>query len=630
MRPAVRATRQALAERSRSSAPSTRRCSAPGLPSPNAIKERRTDLEIRTWLGRDARTWVESGRGQTPLTGGRLNVAGDWAERHPAELSPEMAAYLRAAVNQVRRRRALTIAVPILLVVALVVGGLAIQAVNEAGRANAARAEADALRLVGEARLAFETRPDLGYLLAMEAAARSDDLQIQAAPLIGLVRGPGPRRYESVGTPIEKGRLDRGGTRAILATAGGLVLWDVAAGRAVATLPHTGETVAISGDGSTVAFDDHGRIVIAGWPSGQPMRTCDVTANPVGITKLGLSENGTVVAVAWDDAANQPESRVAVVDPADCHRVPLQGIASHVQALDLSPSGDRIAVAVDDSEEGGLVWDASSGEQWPDAPSENLNALRFGANGRLAGLTPNGELIFWDANDFSQESQRFRLGDGGNSGAAVALSPTDEVLAAVSGDGQLRAVRTNQEDAIGPALKALASLDYGGVVTPLDVATDGSRAVTIDPSGRIIEWDLDGRTPLGSRIEQAGFRVGRRAVGGRFGADREHERCRAPGARRARHIRLPERDSDRHRREWQRLGLRAWVGRGVRDSRGRRQATTGRQARGPVGDRARPTAWSSLGRDHERLRGNDRRGRHRRIGPTGPDDGDTGQYRRRG
>ncbi len=235
-----------------------------------AIKERRTDLETRTWLGRDARTWAESGRGQTPLTGGRLNVAGDWAERHPTELGPEMAAYLRAAVNQVRRRRALTIAVPILLVVALVVGGLAIQAVNEAGRANAARTEADALRLVGEARLAFETRPDLGYLLAMEAAARSDDLQIQAAPLIGLVRGPGPRRYESVGTPIEKGRLDRGGKRAILATAGGLVLWDVAAGRAVATLPHTGETVAISGDGSTVAFDDHGRIVIAGWPSGQP------------------------------------------------------------------------------------------------------------------------------------------------------------------------------------------------------------------------------------------------------------------------------------------------------------------------------------------------------------------------
>ncbi len=283
----------------------------------NAIKARRTDLETRTWLGRDARTWAESGRGQTPLTGGRLNVAGDWAERHPAELSPEMAAYVRAAVSQVRRRRALTIAVPILLVVALVVGGLAIQAVNEAGRANAARAEADALRLVGEARLAFETRPDLGYLLAMEAAARSDDLQIQAAPLIGLVRGPGPRHYESVGTPIEKGRLDRGGTRAILATASGLVLWDVAAGQAVATLPHTGETVAISGDGSTVVFDDHGQIAIAGWPSGEPMRTCDVTANPVGITNLGLSENGTVVAVAWDDAANQPASKVAVVDPAD-------------------------------------------------------------------------------------------------------------------------------------------------------------------------------------------------------------------------------------------------------------------------------------------------------------------------
>ena len=473
-----------------------------------AIKERRTDLETRTWLGRDARTWAESGGGQTPLTGGRLNIARDWADRHPAERTREMAAYLKAAIGQVRRRRVLTIAVPILLVVALVVGGLAIQAVTEAGRANAARAEADALRFVGEARLAFETRPDLGYLLAMEAAARSDDLQIRAAPLIGLVRGPGPRHYEAVGTPIEKGRLDRAGTRAILVTAAGLLLWDVAAGETVATLPRTGEVVAISGDGSTVAFDDHGRIVVAAWPSGELMRTCDITANPVGITNLGLSGNGAVVAVAWDDAANQPESLVAVVDPAGCHRVPLKGITSHVLALDLSPSGDRIAVAVADSEDVRLVWDTSSGEQWPDAPSEQLSAVRFGVNGGLAGLTSNGELMFWDANDFSQPSQSFRLSDGRISGAAVALSPTDEVLAAVSSDGQLRTVGTNQEVPIGPALKALPSLDYEGVVTPLDVATDGSRAVTIDPSGRIIEWDLDGRTPLGPRVEQAGFASG--------------------------------------------------------------------------------------------------------------------------
>ncbi len=169
-----------------------------------------------------------------------------------------------------------------------------------------------------------------------------------------------------------------------------------------------------------------------------------------------------------------------------------------MQALDLGPSGDRIAVAVDDPEEAPLVWDASSGEPWPDAPyapSELLSAVRFGVNGRLAGLTPNGELTIWDGDDSSAEL--FRISDDQTSGTAVALSPTDEVLAAVSNDGQLRAVRTNQIDAIGPALKALASLDYGGVVTPLDVATDGSRAVTIDPSGRIIEWDLDGRTPLG-------------------------------------------------------------------------------------------------------------------------------------
>jgi hypothetical protein len=179
-----------------------------------AIRARRSDLEIRTWLRRDARTWTESYRGEAALTGGRLAFARDWANRNPEEVTSDIRSYVRAAIRQQQRRRLLTVAVPVLAVVAVVVGGLAVLAFSEAQRADAARAEADALRIAGDARAALDSRPDLGLLLAMEAATRSDAAEPAAMPLVALTQGPGPRRFEDVGQRLESAALDRAGTRA--------------------------------------------------------------------------------------------------------------------------------------------------------------------------------------------------------------------------------------------------------------------------------------------------------------------------------------------------------------------------------------------------------------------------------
>src|SRR4029453_18080243 len=105
------------------------------------------------------------GRGNTSLTGGRLNVARAWRERNPGEVTPVVDDFIRQSRRQDPRRRAVMYAVPVLAVVALAVGVLAFQAISEAQRANAARAEADALRLAGDAGGGLGLRAGHGFLL---------------------------------------------------------------------------------------------------------------------------------------------------------------------------------------------------------------------------------------------------------------------------------------------------------------------------------------------------------------------------------------------------------------------------------------------------------------------------------
>jgi len=468
-----------------------------------SIKSRRTDLEIRTWLRRDARQWRESGGGQVSLAGGRLGLAREWSERHPAEVTTDIRAYLRTARNQLMLRRVLTFAVPALAIVAIVVGALAVQAIREAQRANAAQTETDALRIAGEARAAFASRLDLGLLLAIEAAARSQDLQTRSTPLVGLTQGPGPRRFEIVGQPIEGGAIDDAGHRAILLIPNGVLLWDVDAGHAVATLPRTGGIVAMSSDGSTVAVGGSAGVDVGSWPSGQTRRSCPIAAG--SITGLRLSATGDSMVVVADNNADVDNSWVAVLNVSDCGTRVLNGVGGPVNAVAIDTAGDR--VALNSTENGPGVWQLSTGLPFTDfrAGDDEVNAMAFGSGDRLAGVTPNGELLLWDLNDLTQDARRFRVHDTGGAVVAVAFSVSDAnsdlSMVAGTGDGQLRLIRPNADPSVAPSVEALPGLDYeAGPVGPIAAALDGSRAVTIDPSGRVIVWDLEGSPPLGPHL----------------------------------------------------------------------------------------------------------------------------------
>ena len=388
-------------------------------------------------------------------------------------------------------------AVPILAVVALAVGLLAFQAYSEAQRANAARAEADALRLAGDARATLDSRPDLGLLLAMEAAARSKESALQGMPLVALTHGPGPRRFDEVGQPIAAAALDGSGSHAVVRVPGKVVLWDVDAGAPVAELPASSDVVAIAADGSMVALGTPDGVAIHEWGSRDASATCRIAGGTV--TELALSDPGDRVALVTEDTSGQ--DTVALLDSSTCEvHSNLTGVPQGVRSVAFDHVGSYLALGTE--EDGAGVWEIATG--LPLGPmgtgDETVRAVAFGDDDMLAWATDDGRLLLGDIGNPESDPEEFRV-HGRDQVNALAYSASDDSFLTGAASGEMRRVDLSADLPIGPALEALPPLDYPGrSFEPLDLAVDGSRGVSIDPTGRVVVWDLAGRPPLGPEL----------------------------------------------------------------------------------------------------------------------------------
>ena len=131
---------------------------------------------------------------------------------------------------------------------------------------------------------------------------------------------------------------------------------------------------------------------------------------------------------------------------------------------------------------------------------EIVRDLAFGSDDRLAAVTPDGGFLLWDLGDLASGPRRLRV-HGTGQVVSVAFSSVDDSIVTGAASGELRRVVPSAEPPIGPPLLALPALDYDGrSVEPLDIAVEGSRAVSVDPSGRVVVWDLEGRPPLGPEL----------------------------------------------------------------------------------------------------------------------------------
>jgi WD40 repeat protein len=474
----------------------------------SAIDAQRRDLEVRSWLRREAEAWSNSGGGAVPLTGGRLAVAVEWWERNGLASDDAMTRYITAAVRQRRRRRVVTVAAPVLAVLVLVVGTLATQLARQVGVADRARSNAEALRLAGEARSALGTRPDLSLLLSLEAMARGDDLQVQWTPFVALTRGPGPRSFQQLPEPVQAAALDDAGEHAVLVTANGTMLWETSVGQMVGGILPLASVVALSGDGSTLALARGDRVEIRHWQLARSGVDCLAPGGDVEQVRLSPHAD-RMLAVAVNRGTVPPRSTVTILNPDSCRTIVHREISGLVADVALDAPGNRVALALVNEKLGQAqvpvsavqVWQPSSGLPFDDLASEfgSVRAVAI-AGDHVGGLTADGTLALWDLRTPSTPPAEIRtLPTPGVALRPIALDGTQWLAAGQ--DGELRLVRPTARQAVGPALISLPRLGYSGDVAPLAVAGNLNRTLTVDPSGRLVTWELDSATALGAPVE---------------------------------------------------------------------------------------------------------------------------------
>jgi WD40 repeat protein len=176
------------------------------------LDEDRSGRQLRERLAADATVWIEGGQDESELyRGTRLDAAVEWSDRHGEDLAPLEREFLarsrdaatrelRVAQERVRRERRksrrLRVAlagIAVLLVVALVAGGLALRANDEA---DASALRADANRLAGLA--SSEPLLKNALLDAVEGVRLHDSAETRTGLADALQRTPRALRIEQL------------------------------------------------------------------------------------------------------------------------------------------------------------------------------------------------------------------------------------------------------------------------------------------------------------------------------------------------------------------------------------------------------------------------------------------------
>jgi WD40 repeat protein len=468
------------------------------------------------------------------------------AERQRAEEQARSAARLR------RRAYFLTGALAIaamLAVVALVFGQ---QADQNARRAEAQQATAEAERNRAEqqahiarsgelAALALSRlgdRLDLSFLLSAEAFRGLDTYQtrgslletVQASPYLDrFLRGHSgvvnSVAFSPDGKTLASGALD-----------GTIILWDVANRQPIGQ-PLTGHPLSVS----NIAFSPDGKTLASGswdgtvtlWdvasrqPIGQPL-----TGHSQGVTSVAFSPDGRTLAsgaldgtiILWDvSTALKPglgEGEGTGVASRQLIDQPLTGHSFGVSSVAFSPDGKTLASSARDGAI--ILWDAASRQpigQPLSGHSGVANSVAFSPDGKtLASGNTDGAIILWDVASRQPIGQPLT----GHSGVvhSVAFSPDGKTLASGSHDRTI--ILWDVSTALKPGLPAPAAqaqvsegegtgvasrqpigqplTGHSGVVYSVAFSPDGKRLASGSDDQTVILWDVTNRPPIGQPL----------------------------------------------------------------------------------------------------------------------------------
>ncbi|MEU7892125.1 WD40 repeat domain-containing serine/threonine-protein kinase [Nonomuraea sp. NPDC049152] len=267
------------------------------------IQAEKDGLAVHRRIATAAGNWASGGRREADLFhGSTLDDAQRWAAagRRNITLTPDERDFLEAGAALVRRRgrrfRVISVALAVLLVLALAAGGFAVQ---QSRQVAAQRDVAESGRLAALADSVRAKDPVLGMLLGVAAHRVAGTPQARAAMYRGLTSAA-TRSFTDPAAVAERA-LSRDGRRLFSASDGEVRVWDMVTGRKTAAFRHQAGKVlrmAASPSGRTLAVaTDKGGLRLWNAVTGAALRPRLEVYTDVGDFNVSYSWSEDVVVV---------------------------------------------------------------------------------------------------------------------------------------------------------------------------------------------------------------------------------------------------------------------------------------------------------------------------------------------
>ncbi|HEY7627919.1 MAG TPA: BTAD domain-containing putative transcriptional regulator, partial [Ilumatobacteraceae bacterium] len=359
------------------------------------IDDGRDGLRMHRHLTSTATAWEEVGRDEEELyRGARLSAALTWINDTAPDLSNVERDFVEASVamserrmrQQARANRRLRVLVALSLVGVLVAAIGIVLAVSKARDAEQGKAEAEAARIVTTVRNAPDLSNSAVLQLAVEADRRASTPETQGLLLDAIARDPAFTFREDLGllpggnTPVSSnGGVIAGTDDNVLG-----VVFDAATLKplkqgltpAPMVVVNTGSRLlGVIGGSELKVVDLHRRASIGGFPG--------VTARA---SEVALSADGTMLAVATKQGANEAKTEVTIydVDSGHEHSTLTSTDGGAVSNVVFAPDNSHVLGVVGGSRL--VMWDFISGKQV-------LLPVESGALITRVAMSPSGTLI---------------------------------------------------------------------------------------------------------------------------------------------------------------------------------------------------------------------------------------------
>jgi WD40 repeat protein/DNA-binding CsgD family transcriptional regulator len=492
------------------------------------LDDSREDIRQQRMVAAAANDWRGADRDSSYLlSGARLIQAEAWTEATSVQLTADEREFLAASIyekqRRTRRRRLIrNLVFTLAIVIAAVMTGLSLLALDREQQAQDARSRAEheaavnrSLLLANSAQEAFDSgRTDRALLLALEAVNMDAPPAPSERIFRSIVQGPGIRAVMSGHPyPVKTIAISPGGTQVLsgscgqktpdmVCTQGQLILWNIGGDAADAGEirrfggPESGghtdwindvmfnpasvaenqlTALSASEDGSIILWDIATGTAIRRFNGhGDPVR--EVAFHPGGTQFLSASDDGAVI--LWDVESGEIITRLA-------------GHEKAATSVAFSADGET---ALSASEDGAtILWDMDTGSEirrYPGPSGVWVSHVVFGPDGQTVwGLSSDNSTRIWDL-ETARVSTEIR---GRDPYFDVAFTPDGDYAAlTIEGTVILRNIERQRDD---QRIIQASSIAYAFVYA-VDISRDGTRLVSGDSEGKVQVSNLEVRHDL--------------------------------------------------------------------------------------------------------------------------------------